>query len=462
MMDQTKLHDLKNHCQQATELIHAECTIVLSPDSDQHFPSLSGCGEPLINLLHRQSSHLLKLYSSSSLPSPPSTLLSKRIEDLLALSYAKFYAYPYKDLPTCWRRLYTDSSLLKFSYLLLANPSEQSLDGLVRTLDLAIILAGAPSKRPWIDKAFSLLELAFPPSPPSPSPSPSFPQTFSTHEPFTPPVLHPIPRHLAPSFTSFQSYLSKGDDHRPLVFTNLVSSWPALTQNPWSCPSYLLSLTFSGRRLVPIEIGRSYVDSGWSQSLLPFKQFLSQYIINPSPSSTGYLAQHPLLSHIPSLLQDITIPDLCYTSPPPSPLCPNTPELDSPQLNAWFGPPGTITPLHTDPYHNLLVQVVGRKYVRLYPPWIGQHVMRKRGKENGVEMGNTSEWDLGSLEGWDLPHEEEEVSEKEREKENGEFKSVKEWVDCILEPGDTLYIPVGWWHYVRGLSVSFSVSFWWN
>jgi ribosomal protein L16 Arg81 hydroxylase len=32
--------------------------------------------------------------------------------------------------------------------------------------------------------------------------------------------------------------------------------------------------------------------------------------------------------------------------------------------------------------------------------------------------------------------------------------------ECELGPGDALYIPPGWWHHVRSLSVSFSVSHW--
>ena len=116
--------------------------------------------------------------------------------------------------------------------------------------------------------------------------------------------------------------------------------------------------------------------------------------------------------------------------------------------------------------------------MRLYPPWADTSVMRARGKEGGVEMGNTSLVDVGVLEGWDSPLESEnddddgdvdgdgEGGGREGEGNGGggweaEFKRL-EYFDCILEEGDVLYIPVGWWHYVRGLSVSFSVSFWWN
>jgi hypothetical protein len=49
---------------------------------------------------------------------------------------------------------------------------------------------------------------------------------------------------------------------------------------------------------------------------------------------------------IKELREDIVVPDYCYAGGG---------ELQS--LNAWFGPDGTVTPLHHDPHHNLFAQV---------------------------------------------------------------------------------------------------------
>ncbi|KAK7750498.1 hypothetical protein SLS62_007577 [Diatrype stigma] len=549
-----ELHDV---CAQAARGIHDECASVLAPRSqeignkEEAVSPLAGCGLALVDLLSRQAAQVHSCYRASTtgdeptLSPPPvgqaQALVLKRLDDLISIAYAKFYAFLFKDLPVCWRQLYTDASILKFCFTLLYTPyvgrhtyhlrdlrESRSSSGhkpsvvlspppcdlgeLVKILDLAIILAGAAGEqrgRRWIDQALGELQRAWvevdgenglPLIDRSPKRlklstglnshdglglEERYGTTFATHEPFTPPVKHPTKTVDALSMQQFQVHMDRPQDPKlgpePLVLRRAIEEWPALSTCPWRFPSYLLSRTFGGRRLVPVEIGRSYVDEGWGQKLIRFGELLENYIdpslskdkakvesadeSRKSPSAAtappvAYLAQHPLFSQLPALRSDILIPDYCYTSPPLHPADPNMdqPELDEPLLNAWFGPPGTITPLHTDPYHNILAQVVGRKYVRLYSP-LETHRMHARGKEDGVDMGNTSLVDVGIVEGWDdTPVQDEETKVQQN---SAAFKDVP-YVDCILEPGDVLYIPIGWWHYVRGLSVSFSVSFWWN
>ncbi|KAI0098267.1 hypothetical protein GGR51DRAFT_552569 [Nemania sp. FL0031] len=554
---------LIKHCIEAASTIHDECAKILSA-KDQYDPvvitetSLAGCGPALVDLLSRQANIVHSLYQNEGQTASSKVIITdqeetrtlqiynlalKRLEDIASIAYTKFYAYLFKDLPVYWRQLYTDARILKFCLLLLRSPytiqrepdigschdavasthKHDCLDELVRTLDLALILAGAAGERTgrgWIDRALELLRLIWVAESEDgktsadddnrPSKRAKLVEdlvasntgdgrvpiaTFSTNEPFTPPVTHPIKKLEALSIDEFQTYMDRPGDPKlgpgPLIIRNSLNEWPALSTHPWNRPSYLLSQTFGGRRLVPVEIGRSYVDEGWGQKLITFGEFMREYIdhtscspvssnrisnntqLNPEPHNsttpphkpTAYLAQHQLFTQLPSLRNDILIPDYCYTLPPPHPTDPSIaqPELSAPLLNAWFGPPGTISPLHNDPYHNVLAQVVGRKYVRLYAPLFVSR-LAARGRENGVEMGNTSTLDVGVLEGWD-----ERAGEDGGELENAEaieekiaeFKALP-FVDCILEPGDALYIPIGWWHYVRGLSVSFSVSFWWN
>jgi hypothetical protein len=36
------------------------------------------------------------------------------------------------------------------------------------------------------------------------------------------------------------------------------------------------------------------------------------------------------------------------------------------------------------------------------------------------------------------------------------------YLEAVLGPGDLLFMPKGMWHYVRSLTTSVSVNFWWS
>jgi hypothetical protein len=289
---------------------------------------------------------------------------------------------------------------------------------------------------------------------------------------------------LAISMSTFQAKISDTTKHTPMIIEGALQHWPALHERPWSSSSYLLEQTLGGRRLVPVEVGKSYTDEGWGQKIITFKEFMETYMLNVDPAvqtpeepcKMGYLAQHDLFAQIPSLRADIGIPDYCYCNPAPSPHLTHikpTAKLEEPLLNAWFGPAGTVSPLHTDPYHNILAQVVGYKYVRLYAPEYTEKLYPRSIDENGVDMSNTSQVDmdeamrvLSEKPCWqgeeDMNKQDlEQARQRDFETEFPNFGSAP-FIEGILAPGECLYLPVGWWHYIRSLTPSFSVSFWFN
>lgn len=155
---------------------------------------------------------------------------------------------------------------------------------------------------------------------------------------------------------------------------------------------------------------------------------------------TGYLAQHALFEQIPALLRDVDLPDYCALSQDA-----DAEEGGVKAINAWLGPEGTVSPLHSDPHHNLLSQAVGRKYVRLYAP---AHAPALYPHEE-PKMRNSSRVDLRR-------------SPARLAAEGFPLFPAAPYADCVLTPGEMLYIPPGWFHYVQSLSGSFSVSFWWR
>ncbi|KAJ3484305.1 hypothetical protein NLG97_g7086 [Lecanicillium saksenae] len=498
-----KIRSLLEHYESATrQLSAATAEETASSDGDRSLSDVDA--RAMEELLKSQALALIRLYhvtttGENELPSACAHI-RRRLKDIEQGSHSRLYAYQFDQVPLYWRQIYSDAQILTTFHILLRAvdnmaPLEQrqafigALDEVVARLDRCLVTVGGGGgilDRAWINKTLKMLEEAWELSPGS---DPG--REFSTLEPNPRMQLtRTIARHWGWSIDKFEKYMRDGHalatttgqlGPEPVIFTDLTKDvWPAIKEKRWSQPDYLFRMTLGGRRMVPVEIGRSYVDQGWGQQLMPFREFIFRYIdgslipdnvaeaeIDTAP--TGYLAQHDLFTQIPELRNDIQIPELCWADVPnsnPFSLAAPKSKLEMPQVNAWFGPPTTITPLHTDGYTNLLCQVVGTKYVRLYPPQAGRAMRPRSRDENGIDMSNTSAIDIGALEGWDkciddTMERDDDAAEKYKIELRDSLKDI-EYFECILEPGDTLLIPMGWWHYVRSLSVSFSVSFWWN
>ncbi|PNS14183.1 hypothetical protein CAC42_6696 [Sphaceloma murrayae] len=430
-------------------------------------------------------------------------VLKGRPDAVKQLAHEKLHAVPFSEVPDCWRRLYEEASLwiavsiLQTSMQAIepdprssvstvkrcydgtpksqsnktnhksvhgSNPGQQLpwLAELVRELDMALILTGAPSRRNLIHDIFYRIDQHLDQSFRSPAQDgipTAFPHSLSQI------TMHQTIRGAdSLSLQAFERHLSRSGG--PLLIDDIVAHWPAFSR--WSNPSYLHRQTLAGHRLVPVELGRTYTDADWSQQIMPFSEYLLSYLCNPSPERIGYLAQHDLLDQIPSLVKDTITPDLCFADPPD--LVPDNvsrqPKVEHPIRNAWLGPRGTISPLHTDPYHNLLCQVVGRKYVRLYAPGETKKLYPRGVDEAGVSMENTSLVDVSLARNLYKEPERAEGEGDDAQKAafEREFPLFAEAVyqECILQAGQCLYIPVGWWHYVESLEVSFNVSYWFN
>jgi lysine-specific demethylase 8 len=177
--------------------------------------------------------------------------------------------------------------------------------------------------------------------------------------------------------------------------------------------------------------------------------FLESYFAEPSPTEpltdrdgqnenlkVAYVSQHSLLHQCPTLQHHFAVPEFCLG------------RLSA--ANAWLGTANTKTHLHTDDADNLLCQVAGHKLVKLFPPSVTPYVY-----QDSVDDRKTGNKSVNAFSPVDC----EDVAEQKRVFPL--FKKARdEEIQTVIGPGETLFVPRGWWHYVRALEPSFSVNFW--
>jgi hypothetical protein len=111
------------------------------------------------------------------------------------------------------------------------------------------------------------------------------------------------------------------------------------------------------------------------------------------------------------------------------------PPVDS---NLWCGVLGTSSGLHCDVTPNCNVQVIGRKHFMLFPPSQSRRLYRVPSVTHCRFDPNAPDFDRYPL-----------------------ARDATGW-ECTLEPGESLYIPVGWYHQVSVVSGwALNVNFFW-
>lgn len=214
--------------------------------------------------------------------------------------------------------------------------------------------------------------------------------------------------------------------NRPVLIKCMMNHWPAMKK--WT-PQYFadnfgeVEVEVTANRNADPEYERNYRQTLRTCTL---KQFIEKILQNPDTNDLYLVARNYFFGNpaFDPLRDDV--------KPPPGII--DITHKSAGAMKLWLGPKGTVTPLHHDKHTILFTQVYGSKHFKMIPSFELNKVYNRDRYYSMVDATN--------VDGARFP------------------KFLEASVaDVTVHPGDMLLIPAGWWHWVRSLDVSISVTF---
>ena len=227
------------------------------------------------------------------------------------------------------------------------------------------------------------------------------------------PVISTVPRMGMLDAAAFRVHAAKG---LPFVITGLVGKWPLSALTPQALRERF------GELHVRARVG-DYVNTAFApdramqdMSLLAYLELVATDT-QDLPPYLGNLELRELntLCHWPAYFNKMGPPRF------------------------WLGPSGTVTPLHCDYDDNIFAQIWGTKRIFLSPPHHDEFLYPR--EANAILFGSPFDPEAPDFEKFPLARQ-------------------AAMIECIMQPGELLYVPAGWYHQVRSLTFSLSANRW--
>lgn len=212
---------------------------------------------------------------------------------------------------------------------------------------------------------------------------------------------------------------------RPVILTDIAEDWPALTR--WT-PQHFAERY--GTAQIEVQAGRNgdpdyEINAPRHKTPTTMREFIDRITSGAAGNDLYLTANNHALKRpaLQPLLDDIgSLP----------------PYLDRGQLPQqallWIGGDGVITPMHHDTVQLLHTQIHGRKR------WLMVSPLQTPLVQNHIGVFSRLRMEAPHLGRYPLPPD-------------------LRVIDIVVEPGETLFVPVGWWHHVRTLGPNVSLSY---
>jgi hypothetical protein len=222
-----------------------------------------------------------------------------------------------------------------------------------------------------------------------------------------------VPRLGKVDAAAFRDRAKKG---LPFVITGLVGKWPLSLLTPQTLRDRF------GELPVRARVG-DYVDTAFATDRAMQDMSLRAYlelVANNTQDLPPYLGNLELralnaLCHWPAYFHKMGPPRF------------------------WLGPSGTVTPLHCDYDDNIFAQIWGAKRIFLSPPHHDEFLYAR--EANALLFSSPFDPEAPDFDKFPLARQ-------------------ATMIECVVQAGELLYVPAGWYHQVRSLNFSLSANRW--